>query len=66
MNKFVVFFAFYNFLGLQFFDLVNISRIISLAKSRISNFSGVKDSSSNLEQIVHAIDSDVTIFLETI
>uniref|UniRef100_A0A336KD48 N-acetylneuraminate lyase n=1 Tax=Culicoides sonorensis TaxID=179676 RepID=A0A336KD48_CULSO len=44
---------------------LNISRIISLAKSRISNFTGVKDSSSNLEQIVHAIDSNVTIFLGT-
>lgn len=43
----------------------NVARIISLARVRIPTFSGVKDSSSNLEQVVHAIDAGVTIFLGT-
>lgn len=47
------------------FFAVNISRLISLAKDRIPTFAGVKDSSSNLEQIVHVVDSGVTIFLGT-
>lgn len=44
---------------------MKIARVITLAKAQIPTFSGVKDSSSNLEQIVHAIDSGVTIFLGT-
>lgn len=50
---------------LSFSSAVKIARVIVLAKDRISTFSGVKDSSSNLEQIVHACDSGVTIFLGT-
>ncbi|XP_063700003.1 N-acetylneuraminate lyase A-like [Culicoides brevitarsis] len=44
---------------------VNISRVISLARARLPTFAGVKDSSANLEQIVHALDAGVTIFLGT-
>lgn len=44
---------------------MKIARVISLAKDQIPTFSGVKDSSANLEQIIHAIDSGVTIFLGT-
>lgn len=47
------------------FCVVNIAKVISVAQQKIPSFKGVKDSSSNLEQIVHAIDSNAIIFLGT-